>query len=133
MPQLQPLVLTDRADTPVDHTFTPLDIQGGVGTVVESTGTPIGDNRVTVSLGKTNAGRYKAVVKFVLPIVQEGIDASGITRPVVVRTSYVEITASFDQSSTEQERDDAIGMVESALAADSTLINDVLVKLQGVY
>lgn len=132
MPQLQNLVLTDRAGTPVNHTFTPRDIVDGVGTVVESTGVPIGDNRFTVSLKETSQGRYKAVMKGTFPIVQNQT-VNGITTPVVVRTAYGTLEFSFDRSSTEQERKDAIGMMQSCLDPSKTLVNDAAVKLQGIY
>lgn len=132
MPQLQNLVLTDRAATPVNHTFTPLDIQNGLGSVVESSGVPIGNNRVQIALNKTSTGRYKGVLKFQFPIVQtQTID--GVSTPVVVRTSYADLTFTFDPTSTTQERKDAVGMVMSALDASKVLVNDTLISLQGIY
>lgn len=128
MPQLQTLVLTDRATTPVNHTFTPRDIQGNVATVAESTGVPIGDNRVTVSLGKTASNRYKPTVKFTFPVMAS---VDGVS--TVVRTAYAELTLSFDNTSTEAERNNVVGMVQSALAANKPLIHDTIVKLEGVY
>lgn len=132
MPQLSNLVLTDRQATPVAHTFLPRDITGGVGVVIESDGTPVGDKRVSVSLGKSTNGRYRPEVRFTFPVVQnQTID--GITTPTVVRTAYADLKFSFDPSSTEEERNDLVGMLADALASDKTLINDTIVKLQGVY
>lgn len=132
MPQLTSLVLKDRATTPISHTFEPRDITGNVGAVVASNGVPLGDKTFTVSLNRTSNGRYKAVLKGVFPVVQDQV-LNGITSPVVVRTAYAELTFSFDASSTEQERNDIVGMVQSSLDANKALTNDVLVKLQGVY
>lgn len=132
MPQLQNLVLTDRAATPVAHTYVPREISNGVGTVVESTGVPIGDNRFSVSLRRTSEGRSKAVLKGVFPIVQTQT-INGISTPVVVRTAYADLTFSFDGTSTEQERKDVVGLVYSSLAVGATLVNDTVTKLQGVY
>jgi hypothetical protein len=133
MPQLQNLVLTDRAATPVNHTFTPLDITNGVGSVVESTGVPVGNNRVQLSLTRTkDSGRYKAVLKFTFPIVQTQT-INGVSTPVVVRTAYSELNFFFDPASTTQERKDAVGMVQSALDSSKPLTNDLLTLLQGVY
>jgi hypothetical protein len=50
-----------------------------------------------------------------------------------VRTGYVNLSTSFDETSTEQERTDAIGMMSSALATSKVLVNDALVKNEGVY
>lgn len=133
MPQLQNLVLTDRASTPVAHTFTPRDIVGNVATVVESSGVPLGDKRVSLSLNRVNgSGRYKAVIKGTFPVVQDQT-VNGVTSPVVVRTAYAEVDFTFDQSSTEQERKDVVGQIYSALAPAATLVNDMVTKLQGVY
>ena len=132
MPQMQTLVLTDRATTPVNHTFQPRSIQGNVGEVVESTGVPLGDSRATISLVKTSGGRYKAVFKLEVPVVQNAT-INGVTTPTVVRKAYAECTFSFDGSSSEQERNDIVGMLASGLATNKTLIHDTIVKLQGVY
>lgn len=132
MPQLQNLVLTDRAATPVAHTFTPRDVTGNVGAVVESTGVPIGDNRVTVELRRTPAGKYKGALKGTFPVVQTQT-INGVSSPVVVRTAYATVEFTFDPTSTEQERNDAVGMIQSSLDPAQVLVNDTLIKLQGVY
>lgn len=134
MPQLQSLVLTDRKATPVNHTFLPSNInKDGVATVVESNGgIPIGDNRVSLSTVRNSNGRIKATLKFVFPtVLTETIN--GVSRPTVVRTAYAELTTNFDQTSSEAERNDIMGMVASALAVSKPLVHDTLVKLEGVY
>lgn len=132
MPQLQNLVLTDRTPvTPVDHTFTPRDITGGVGAVVENAGVPVGESRVTVSQ-KQNGNKHVGEVRLSIPVVQTE-DINGIERPVVVRVAYVTLKTTFDGESTEQERTNAIGMMASALGTGKTLVHDALVKLQGVH
>lgn len=132
MPQLQNLVLTDRAGTPVNHTFTPRDVVDNVGTVVESSGVPVGENTFSVSLRQTQTGRHKATLQLVLPIVQTET-INGIGNPKVVRVARASVTFDFASSSTEQERKDCVGMLESALASSKVLVNDTVVKLQGVY
>lgn len=132
MPSLQNLVLTDRAATPVDHTFTPRDIVSGLGTVVETSGVPIGEKRVQVALNRTTSGRYKGLLKMQIPVVQTET-INGVSTPKVVRTSYVDCTFTFDGSSTEQERKDTVGMLASALDPSKTLVNDAVIKLQGIY
>jgi hypothetical protein len=132
MPQLQNLVLTDRTPvTPVDHTFIPRDIAGGVGAVVENSGVPVGESRVTVSQ-KQNGSKHIGEVRLSIPVVQTE-DVNGIERPVVVRVAYVTLKTSFEVTSSEQERTDAIGMMADALGTGQTLVHDALVKLQGVY
>lgn len=131
MPVLQSTALTDRESTPVTHTFVPRDLKDGKGTVVNSTGVPIGDERLSVSM-KEATTRYQGEVKLVLPVVQIET-VNGIDRPTVVRTNYVTLTVSFDKSSTQQERNNAIGLMASALGTGKVLINDALVKLESVY
>lgn len=132
MPQLQNLVLTDRAGTPVNHTFTPVGIDSnGVGTVEETNGVPIGSPKFTIANKRVN-GRFKITTKLVVPVVQTET-ISGVSRPVVVRTAYVDATFTFDGSSSEQERKDCVGMYMSGLDPAKVLVNDTLVKLQGIY
>lgn len=132
MPQLQTLILTDRTPTTaVDHTFQPRDIKNGVGTVVESTGVPIGDKRFTISLRQVN-NRYRAQMQLAVPVVQTQT-INGVSTPVIVRTAYADLTFTFDAASTEQERTDVVGMLMDALGTGQTLVNDTVVKLQGVY
>lgn len=132
MPQLQTLVLTDRSNpSPVDLTFTPRDIVGGVGTVINAGGVPIGEKRVSVSNRKSNS-RYHGELRFTLPVVATET-VNGVSRPVVVRTAYITVKTSFDEKSSEQERNDAIGLTMSALGADQVLVHGTLVKLEGVY
>jgi hypothetical protein len=131
MPQLTSVVLTDRQATPVAHTFTPEDITSGVGSLAESSGVPIGDKRVTISMKKTS-DRRKPELRFSFPVVQDET-INGVTRPVVVRTSYVDLKFNFDATSSEEERNDIVGMLEDALTSGKSVFHDVIVKLQGVY
>lgn len=132
MPQLQNIILTDRASTPVNHTFVPRDIENGVATVVETSGVPIGNNTLSISMRKNGAGKYRGTLRTAFPVVQTQT-INGVASPVVVRTAYVETTVTFDERSTQQERADAIGMHESALLASKVLVNDTFVKLEGIY
>lgn len=131
MPQLQVLSLTDRQATPVVHTFQPESINQNVGSVVENKDVPIGNPRFSLSLRQTSTA-YKSTLKFSVPIVQSQT-INGVITPKVVRTSYVNCEFEFDKTSTEQERKDVVGMFQSSLAPGAVLVNDTVVKLQGVY
>lgn len=133
MPQLQSVVLKDRATpTPVDHTFIPRDVRSDVGTVIETTGVPYGNSRLSVSLRVQPSGQYKPEVKLAIPVlVNETVN--GVTIPKVVRTAYADVTFKFDPLSTEEERNNLVGMLADAFSTGKTLINDTVVKLQGVY
>lgn len=133
MPQLNTLVLKDGKATPANHTFTPRDILNGVATVAESSGIPLGDNRVSVSLTRNSNGRIKPVTKFVFPVLQNET-INGVTTPKVVRTAYAEVSFNFDQTSSEAERKDVVAMVSSALtSAAGSLVYDTSTKLEGIY
>lgn len=131
MPQLAPLVLTDRQSTPVDHTFNPDDIVAGVGSLSESSGVPIGDSRVTISLKRTT-DRRKPELRLSIPVVQHET-INGVTRPTVVRTGYCDIKFNFDVTSSEEERNNLVGMVQDMFDPSNTLVHHTVVKLEGVY
>lgn len=132
MPQLQDVVLTDRTTpTPANLTFKPRDIVAGVGEVVNNAGIPLGEKRLTVSLKQTGK-RFKGEVRLTLPVVVTEV-INGISVPKIVRTGYVNLSTSFDETSTEQERNDAIGLMANALTTSKVLVNDALVKNEGVY
>ena len=126
------LVINDRAATPVAHTYTPDgDDTNGVHLFSEKTGVPAGNPRFTASIRNSN-GKYRPTLKLTLPVVQTQT-INGVSTPVVVRTSYVELNATFDSLSTDQERKDAIGLMVNAMAASQTQINDLLVNLSDIY
>lgn len=128
MPQLATAVLKDSANA--DHNFTPNGIPGGVASLVESTGVPIGNKSLTIALNKTSAGRYKATVKFILPVVQDAV-VSGVSRPTVVRAAYADLTFSFDGTSSPLERKDAIAYLKSLLGTE--MFDNVAGGLQQLY
>jgi len=128
MPQLAPVVLKDSLN--VDHTFNPRGIVGGVATLAESSGVPIGNQQLTVSHTVTAAGRHKAVLKASFPVVQN-VEVSGVTRPTVVRTAYLEVSLNVDAGSSTQERADALALVRNALGA--SLFVSVFRDLEDVY
>lgn len=132
MPALQNLTVNDRAATPVAHTFTPRSLsRDNVATLVESGTTPIGDKKVTLQSRFTGT-RYKATVTTVVPVVvNETIN--GIVVPKVMRTAYITTTTSFAPESSEQERNDAIGMHQNAFNVANVVVHNAVVKLEGFY
>lgn len=132
MPALTPLVLKDRATTPVDHTFVPSDVKDGVGLVVESTGMKIGDSKYSISSRKTAGGRYAAKVKLEVPVV-ENQTVNGVTRPVVTRVAYATTDFSFAAESTTAERNNLVGMLADSFAKSKALVDKTIVDLEGVW
>lgn len=132
MAQRANLVIKDRASTPVDHTFSPDgDDANGVHVFSEKTGVPAGNPRFTASLRNSN-GKYRPTLKLAVPVVQTQT-INGVNSPVVVRTAYVELSATFDALSSTQERADAVGLMYNSMAAVQTQINDLLVNLSDIY
>lgn len=133
MPNLQNLVLKDRAATPVNHTFTPRGISAdGTASVAESTGVPIGNSTYSISIRTTPDGRYKVTAKLAVPVVQTQT-INGVSTPVVVRVARATLTMDYDKSSSTQERKDIVGMLADSLDPAKTLVNSVIVDLEGVY
>lgn len=132
MPALQSLVLKDRKTTPVDHTFTPNNVEGGIGTVVESSGMKIGDSKFSVTSRKTANGRYRADLKLEVPVVENAV-INGLTVPQVSRIAYATVNFSFSESSTTAERNDIVGMLEDSLKKAKTLVDKTVVDLEGVW
>lgn len=134
MPQLQNLVLQDQAATPVSHTFVPRDIIDGVGAVIETAGVPIGNSVVTVSSKQSKTtGKWKAIVKIAVPVVQTQV-VNGVSTPVVVRTAYAELTFNFEPTSTLQERKDIVAFARNSLAiTGATLTYDAITAPSGIY
>lgn len=133
MPQLQPVVLKDAANPQVEHSFKPREISGGVTTLVESTGIPLADRRITMSLTRNSNGRIKPVIKFSFPVVDDAV-VNGVSRPTILRTNYAEVNFNFDSSSTARERDDLATMVKEILSGTSNpMAGGFIVNLEGIY
>jgi hypothetical protein len=129
------LVLTDRASTPVDHTFTPDGFLNGqtVATFVKrnSDGVPVGDWRFSVAIRKTG-NRTRPSLRLAVPIVATET-VNGVDTPVVVRTAYANVDFNFDNKSSDQERADIVGMTASALAESLTQVDSAIVGLERIY
>lgn len=131
MPSIQNLVLKDGKSTPANHTFTPSDVKDGVGTVVESDGTLVGGSKYSVSGKATASSRWSARAKLETSTVQNQT-VNGVTRPVVVRKNFGEITFSFAPDATLDERKDVIAMLRDSLDP-AKWPNGVFANLEGVY
>lgn len=130
MPQLQDLVLTDRKATPLNHTFTNGSITNGVAMLEEYTGVPIGSPKVSISLRKT-AGKIKGRLVLAVPVVQDNV-VSGVANPTVIRTAIADLQVTFDQKSSEAERNDLMGMLASSLQTTKIMVHDSFVKTQNI-
>lgn len=132
MPQLTNLVLTDRKATPVAHTLIPVNIdKNGVAYVAESTGTPVADISLSISTRRVN-DKIKSRLVLTVPVVQTET-INGISKPKVVRSSVAAVDFTFSRESSEVERNDVVGMFADAFGTAKALVNDAIVKAQGIY
>lgn len=127
------LVVKDRTTpTPADRTFTPDGSDANrVHVFTEKTGVPAGYARYTAQLRRSK-GKFRPTIRLAVPITQTQT-INGVASPVVVRTAYVELSATFDELSTAQERADAIGMLANSVATAQTMINDLIVNVSDIY
>lgn len=126
------IVILDRAGTPVSHTYSPDgDDKNGVHLWSEKGSVPAGNPKYSASL-RFSAGKYRGNLRLAIPIVQTQT-INGVSSPVVVRTSYVEVSTTFDSLSSTQERADAIGLMANSMAAAQTQLNDMMVNLSDIY
>lgn len=134
MAAIASLSLDDREDTPVTHTFVPNGIDSGTASWKESDalGNPIGDNTFSVSYRKTASGLHKVRTVLRIPaVVVETID--GVARQKVERVAYANLEFTFAGDSTEQERENILGILSDALAADQSVLNPLYTKLESIY
>jgi len=103
-----------------------------VGTVVESSGIPLGNSTYSVSLRQTAQGRYKVTLKLSRPVVQTQT-INGISTPTVVRTNRATVEFDLDPASSTQERTDLEGMLADSLGAGKPLVFGSVVNLEGVF
>jgi hypothetical protein len=129
MPQFANLVLKDNANANV--TFIPRDITNGVATAINSAGVPLGEKQASFAASRTATGRRKVTLKLVIPVVQDVVVA-GVSKPTVVRTSYVDVTFTVDGTSNTAERQDLLAYAKSLLA-DATQIAPMVTDLSAPF
>lgn len=132
MPARTRIDLVDRESTPNTISYAPnSEDANGVVTFINSTGIPIGDNKLTVST-KRSGGKTK--VRFVLTVptvVQETVN--GVSRSKVDRTDYATIEFTFDNRSTVQDRANMVGQAFSLLDVGQGFVNPILADLEGIW
>lgn len=132
MPQLQPIILSDRTPTtPVQHTFVPRDIVDRVGTVVSGDGTLVGEKKLTVSTRRTE-DRFRTRIVLAIPKTQD-VTVGGVTRTTVINSGFANIEFVIPADWTEQERKNLVGMSQSSLDPSKVLVNDAVIKQEGIY
>lgn len=133
MATLQSLVITDRQGTPNNFTLLPDGETGGVGTVAAADASGIAISKKRLSLSRRVSGkRIRFVEKWQFPVmVTETIN--GVSIPRVARIAYIDVTFNFEDTHTEAERNDVVGMFYSAHATGKAFVHDTIVKDTAVY
>ncbi len=133
MPAMANVILTDRAGTPVNHTFTPVGAEGeSGGRYSKAAASSIGDYVFKISPRRTPAGRRKIDLDLSIPVlVTETVN--GVNSYVVARTSRASVTLDFPPDSTLQERKDIVGMMYTALAAATAQVDSVITVGENVW
>lgn len=122
------ITVFDREDTPVSHSFLPGRKDGTVQYFYESDGVKIGDKTITISQRETN-NKYRPRMLLKIPVVvNETIN--GVTSPKVVREAIADVSFTFSSDSSEQERENAVGILANTLSDAQTEVNKVLTKLE---
>lgn len=131
MSQAASITVNDRETTPVAHIFAPRMIVPGQATFVESASVPIGEKSLIIRTRK-NGSRYYTRVTLAVPVlVMETIN--GVQVPTVPRVALIDATFRFDDTSSLQERQNAVGMFANALASSQTVVDSTLTKLEGIW
>lgn len=128
MSQLSTAVLKDNANA--DHSFNPQGVNGGIATLAESTGVPIGEKVITASRTKTSSGRVKVTFKVTIPVVQDVV-LGGVSKPTIVRNAIADISFNFDGTSSTGERADTRALVSSLLG--HTMFKGMVENLDTLY
>lgn len=126
------MILTDRAGTPVAHTFTPDGTDSfGNHRWSEKTGIPAGNNLVSARLRETGSF-FKPMMSGKFPVVATQT-INGVSNPIIVLTDYFKMEFNFSPLTTQQHRADVAGFAYSMLAPTNTQMNDLIVNLSDVY
>lgn len=132
MAQAATITVNDRATTPVAHSYAPKSpLPDGGMLFAESAAIPKAERQLSIRPRSSNGKRYVRVILTSPTLVTETVN--GVSVPTVPRTVLIDATFRFDETSTEQERADAVGMFANALASSQTVVNSTLVKTEGIW
>lgn len=132
MPSINNVVLTDRAGTPVNHTFTPLGRESDGARYSKAGASPLGDYTFSIIPRRTPTGRRKVDLSLSLPVLVTEV-INGVNVYSVSRTNRGKVSLDIDSAATLQERKDLMGMLYTALATATTQVNDTVVNGEMVW
>lgn len=139
MTAIAALTLADGAATPVNHTFSPVNIDSnGIAKWADrSTGIPIGFPALTFMLKNPSKGSksYKVSAKVVLPVLEVTSPSTmtGIQpAPTLAYNLLATIEFVLPERSTLQQRKDLLAYVKNALA-NASVIPPAVENFEAVY
>lgn len=131
MGQAATITINDRETTPIAHAFTPRTVSTDLAQFVESASVPIGERKLSISSRKSG-GKYRIRLKLENPtLVTEVVNSVNV--PKVPRIAYADVTFTFDETHSLQERKNTVGMFANALAASQTLVDASVTGLEGIW
>lgn len=134
MPAFGNVVLADGASTPVNHTFSPVKIDGDVASYADrSLGVPVKYYTLSASNRDPSGGNgqvNREQFSIAVPVVADGSDPS-VKAGTVLRTSRFDCTFLIPASSTLQERKDIRAFAKNLMA--DALITAMVENLEHVY
>jgi len=119
----------------VDHVFAPkfTDMSKALVQWNMPGSAPVGDERLTFSVNRSQSGAQKVTIKLVLPKTQD-VEIGGVTRPTVVRTAYVELSFTSADSAPIADRYEMLELVRSVVNnTTNAAINGAIVNLEPFY
>lgn len=133
MPAIAAITLDGNAG--VDHVFTPkfADVSKSLVQWNKAGSAPVGDEKLTFSVNRSQAGAQKVTIKMVLPKTQD-VEIGGLTRPTVVRTSYIEMSFVSSDTAPIDDRYEMLELARSILNnTTNPTLNAAIVNLEPYY
>jgi len=128
MPAFESITVTDRAATPNNVVFDPRSRAGDSAIYGTSETAAIADK--TLFLSVNNKTKRRVQLRLKVPVTADQT-VDGVTYTVAERFAFANVDLTFEKSSTEQERKDAVGMLADFL--NSVDIASVLSGRDSIY
>lgn len=110
--------------------FNPLGIDGGLGTLADTTlSSQRLSNNITMSSKRSGSNKRVTRIRVSVPLV----DSSNPAVPVLVSTAFADITLTVPDGTPTANVNDLVGYCEKVCATACTNFNDLLVNGQGVW
>lgn len=110
--------------------FNPLGIDGGLGTLADTTlASQRLSNNITVSSKRSGSNKRVTRIRVSVPLV----DSSNPAVPVLVSTAFADLIITVPDGTPTANVNDLSGYCEKVFASATTNFNDLIVNGQGVW